>query len=154
MGVYTLNQNNELQRFTLFIIFENSLVTCLLSLKYTLGPHEVQSKNTVYERGQVARDKGQECDKGKGTRAGALEKVTNMVPDKVTGKVTVRVTDRQLKIIEEIRKNQFITTSELEQIVGILQRKIKENIRKLREKRIIKRNGPSKGGHWEVIGKP
>ena len=29
--------------------------------------------------------------------------------------------------------------------------RIKYNIRKLREKGIIKRIGPDKGGHWEVI---
>jgi ATP-dependent DNA helicase RecG len=35
--------------------------------------------------------------------------------------------------------------------VGISQRKIKENIAKLKERGYLKRIGPAKGGHWEII---
>ena len=35
--------------------------------------------------------------------------------------------------------------------VKISQRKIKENISKLKDKGLIKRIGPDKGGHWEVL---
>ena len=57
-----------------------------------------------------------------------------------------------MKILTEIVKKQTLTASELEIIVGISQRKIKENISKLKEKGILKRIGPGKGGHWQVIG--
>jgi ATP-dependent DNA helicase RecG len=34
--------------------------------------------------------------------------------------------------------------------VGISQRKIQENIAKLKEQGIIERVGPAKGGHWKI----
>jgi ATP-dependent DNA helicase RecG len=35
-------------------------------------------------------------------------------------------------------------------IVGISERKIRENIKKLKSKGFLKRIGPDKGGHWEI----
>ena len=77
------------------------------------------------------------------------DKVTN----KVTNKVTDKVTDNQRKIIESINKNSEITTNQLADEVGISQRKIKENINKLKEKGILQRIGPAKGGYWKIIAK-
>lgn len=48
-------------------------------------------------------------------------------------------------------KNMHITIPELAIIVKISERKIKENIKKLKEKRFLRRIGPDKGGHWEII---
>jgi len=39
----------------------------------------------------------------------------------------------------------------LAKIVGISERKIKSNIAKLKQKGMIKRIGPDKGGHWEFV---
>jgi ATP-dependent DNA helicase RecG len=55
--------------------------------------------------------------------------------------------------LDEITKNNRITTEELSKIVGISKRKIKENIAKLKKKGILKRIGPAKGGYWEVVRK-
>ncbi len=73
------------------------------------------------------------------------------VTDKVTDRVTDRVTDNQQTIILAIKENNKVTTSDLAEIVGISQRKIKENMAKLKEYGIIERIGPPKGGHWEII---
>ena len=71
--------------------------------------------------------------------------------DRVTEKVTEKVTENQRKIIEGIMKNPNIVIAELTQLVGISERKIKENISKLKAKNMLRRIGPDKGGHWEVI---
>ena len=55
------------------------------------------------------------------------------------------------KILEEIKKNPSISRDELAEKCGLTSDGIKYNIRKLREKGIIKRVGPDKGGHWEII---
>ena len=68
-------------------------------------------------------------------------------------KVTEKVTENQASILDEITKNNRITTEELSKIVGISKRKIKENIAKLKKKGILKRIGPAKGGYWEVVRK-
>lgn len=73
------------------------------------------------------------------------------VPEKVTEKVPEKVTENQRKIIEAISKNHNITIAELSQVVAISERKIKANILKLKEKRLLRRVGPDKGGHWEVL---
>jgi len=76
---------------------------------------------------------------------------TDKVTDKVTDRVTNKVTDNQQTIMRAIKANNKVTTSELAQIVGISQRKIKENISKLKEYGFLERIGSPKGGYWEII---
>ncbi len=75
--------------------------------------------------------------------------VKNTVKDTV--KDTVKLTQNQGKIIEEMRKNPNIIIVELAKLININERNIKNNILKLKEKRIIKRIGSDKCGHWEVL---
>jgi predicted HTH transcriptional regulator len=42
---------------------------------------------------------------------------------------------------------------QLSEIIGISQTAIENNITKLKEKGLLKRIGPAKGGHWEVTKK-
>lgn len=78
------------------------------------------------------------------------ENVTRKVTDKVTVKVTDKVTDNQNLILQYIIERTEISTRDLAEKVGISQRKIKENIAKLKSLGLLKRIGPAKGGHWEV----
>ncbi len=55
------------------------------------------------------------------------------------------------KFLEQMKVNPYISREELAEVCGLSSDGIKYNIRKLREKGIIKRIGPDKGGHWEVI---
>jgi ATP-dependent DNA helicase RecG len=66
-------------------------------------------------------------------------------------RVTERVTENQSIIIREIKSNKYTTVSKLSKIAGISKRRIKENIRVLKNKGIIRRIGPDKGGHWEIV---
>ncbi|MFH1619521.1 MAG: RNA-binding domain-containing protein [bacterium] len=79
------------------------------------------------------------------------KKVGEKVPEKVTVKVPEKVTANQAGILSEVTANPRITAKELANIVGISERKVKENISKLKVKALIKRVGPDKGGHWEVL---
>jgi len=71
--------------------------------------------------------------------------------DKVTSKVTDRVPDNQKIIINEIAKNNRITTQELSNILQISLRKTKENIAKLKTMGFLQRIGPAKGGYWQLL---
>jgi ATP-dependent DNA helicase RecG len=73
------------------------------------------------------------------------------VSEKVTVKVTVKVTENQRKILEEIVNDKYITAKKLSVVVGISERKIKENIKKLKQKGLLKRIGPDKGGYWKIL---
>ena len=60
------------------------------------------------------------------------------------------LTDNQVKILDMIRKNGFISARELAAKIGITPRKIEQNISKLKLQNHLRRIGPDKGGHWEV----
>jgi ATP-dependent DNA helicase RecG len=62
-----------------------------------------------------------------------------------------KLSQNQQSIIEQIVRNPYVSARELSEIVGISSRKIEENIRKLKDQGVVKRIGPAKGGHWEVI---
>ena len=54
------------------------------------------------------------------------------------------------KIIELILQNASITIPEMTSKIGITERSIERNIRKLQAEDKLKRIGPAKGGHWVV----
>ena len=55
------------------------------------------------------------------------------------------------KIIRAIKENPQITVKELTTLIGLSRRGVEKNIKNLKQKGIICRIGPDKGGHWEVI---
>ncbi len=69
----------------------------------------------------------------------------------VTERVTERVTENQRKIMELMAANRYITIRAIAGEIGMSERKVKENISKLKEKGLIKRIGPDRGGYWEVV---
>ncbi|MEA2074931.1 MAG: winged helix-turn-helix transcriptional regulator [Euryarchaeota archaeon] len=58
--------------------------------------------------------------------------------------------ENELKVIVLLKQNSKITVLELAGKVGITTRGIEKILQRLKEKGIIKRIGPAKGGHWEV----
>ncbi|MDP1694803.1 MAG: ATP-binding protein [Candidatus Woesearchaeota archaeon] len=83
-------------------------------------------------------------------RGGKLvEKVGEGVGEGVGEKLTLN----QEGILNQILQNKQISAIELSSLIGISQRKIEENIKKLKAKGLLKRIGPDKGGHWEITKK-
>lgn len=70
-----------------------------------------------------------------------------------TVKDTVKLSDSQKKILEEVRNNPSITQNGLTEIVGINLRNIKNNMKKLQELGLLKRDGTDKAGEWKIIQK-
>ena len=56
-----------------------------------------------------------------------------------------------MKILGLIRKNKDITIEELAKELNLTTRAVDKNISKLKKQGRIKRVGPDKGGHWEVL---
>lgn len=65
-------------------------------------------------------------------------------------RVKVRVKTRE-KILSILKATPYITINELAKIVGISQKGVEWQIAKLKKEGRIKRMGPDKGGHGEVI---
>jgi ATP-dependent DNA helicase RecG len=59
--------------------------------------------------------------------------------------------ESQRKILELINVNPNISKLELSKKIGISTTAINKNIEKLKEKGLIKRIGPDKGGYWENL---
>ena len=72
---------------------------------------------------------------------------------KDTEKVGEKVGENEVKIYSLISQDNNITYAELANKIGITEKSIYINIEKLKQKGLLKRIGPAKGGHWEIIKK-
>jgi ATP-dependent DNA helicase RecG len=61
------------------------------------------------------------------------------------------LSQNQRKILDAIRKNKDITQLELSIIVDINEKNIRNNIAKLKNKGLLQRIGPDKGGYWKIL---
>jgi len=78
--------------------------------------------------------------------------VTKDVVDMVTENVTENVTEKRLVlIINEIKKNPQVSYEQLSNLLGVTKMTISRDIEKLKQLDILKRIGPAKGGHWQIL---
>jgi len=55
------------------------------------------------------------------------------------------------RIIELIRQDPYTTTEAMGEILGITKRAVLKQVNKLKAQQRLRRVGPARGGHWEVI---
>lgn len=55
------------------------------------------------------------------------------------------------KILTALKRDGNLTIPELSSLIGVTERSIERNIKKLQEQGRLRRIGPAKGGHWEVL---
>lgn len=63
------------------------------------------------------------------------------------------LTKRQKEILDIIKNNSYISREELSNNLKINQSAIQKHLEKLKEKGLLKRIGPDKGGYWKIIQK-
>ena len=70
-----------------------------------------------------------------------------------SGKKTGKKTGKELEdvIKEAIRKDSSITIQEFQKLTGLSKNGIWNVLNRMKEQNKIKRIGPDKGGHWEVV---
>jgi len=56
-----------------------------------------------------------------------------------------------VKIIEIIKEDKYVTIRQIAEQVQISTRAVEKQIARLKKQGVIKRTGPAKGGHWEII---
>ena len=54
------------------------------------------------------------------------------------------------KILAALKQDENLTIPELASFIGVTERSIERNIKKLQEQNRLRRIGPAKGGHWEL----
>jgi ATP-dependent DNA helicase RecG len=57
------------------------------------------------------------------------------------------------KILHLLIVNKFATINIIAQSIGISTTAVENNLIKLKGKGLLRRIGPDKGGHWEIVGK-
>ncbi|MBU4304341.1 MAG: winged helix-turn-helix domain-containing protein [Candidatus Omnitrophica bacterium] len=77
--------------------------------------------------------------------------VPESIPEIVPESIPEKVTEKQKKILEIMAANPHVSMQEIAQVIGIAERNIKVHIKKLKDTGRVKRVGPDKGGHWEVV---
>lgn len=70
----------------------------------------------------------------------------------VLTKTSVKTSEKTSeKIVAALQQNGSMTIAELAATVGVTTRSIERNLQRLQEEGRLRRIGPSKGGHWEVL---
>jgi Fic family protein len=69
------------------------------------------------------------------------------VSAKTSGKESVKTSG---KILVLIRENELVTIPELATTIGVSERSIERNLKKLQAEKRLSRIGPANGGHWKV----
>jgi ATP-dependent DNA helicase RecG len=54
-------------------------------------------------------------------------------------------------IIQAMQDNPKVTAKRLAEILGISTTAVEKNIQHLKTQGYVKRHGPAKGGHWEIV---
>jgi len=85
------------------------------------------------------------------SRKELLTLLENKVGSRLVEKVGSKLVENQLKIVLLILEDEKITKNGMSEILNISDTAVDKNILKLKNLGIIKRVGPAKGGHWEVI---
>ena len=87
-------------------------------------------------------------------RNGESEREINIsedITEKPTEKPTENLSKNQCKIIDLLKQNPKMTSEEISQFIGIRSDSVRDHIQTLKKLGIVRRIGPDKGGHWEII---
>jgi len=78
-----------------------------------------------------------------------------MTMEKTTENIVVKIVEKlsamQAQIVKIIWKHPRATALSISKEVGIAPRNVQVHLKKLQAQGIIRRIGPDKGGHWEII---
>jgi predicted HTH transcriptional regulator len=84
-------------------------------------------------------------------RKGGQERWLGKVVRKGSQKRWSELTQRQAEILQLIKENQKITRKMLSEKLNINPSAVQKHINKLKQKGLLKRVGPTKGGYWKIV---
>jgi ATP-dependent DNA helicase RecG len=85
-------------------------------------------------------------DIGKGSEKRLAERLVERLAE--------RLAENQKKILMLIGQNPYVSKKAMAKEIGISTTAIDKNLTTLKQKGILRRVGPDKGGHWEVVHTP
>lgn len=70
------------------------------------------------------------------------------MPEKMSEKTSEKTASHILSVLAMHPK---ATIADLAQVIGVSDRTIERNLNRLQKRNLLRRVGPDKGGHWEVV---
>ena len=77
--------------------------------------------------------------------------VVENIVENIVDSIVEKLSTTRTKIVRIIWKNPNATAQSISKEINIASRNVQEHLRKLQEQGVIRRIGPDKGGHWEII---
>ena len=82
----------------------------------------------------------------------STEKTTESIAENIVESIVENLSAMRGSIVKIIWKNPRATAQSISKEVGIAPRNVQEHLKNLQKAGILRRIGPDKGGHWEVLG--
>ena len=115
------------------------------NMEKTRVKSSVESRVKSSEKTMV-KSRGENCKKVSGNKGERTQS-----GKRVGGKSSVKKLSSAEKIVAYLRTTPTASAHELSIVVNLTVRAVEKNLRALRESGRLRRVGPDKGGHWEVI---
>ena len=80
-----------------------------------------------------------------------VENIVENIAENIVDSIVEKLSMTRAKIVRIIWKNPNATAQSISKEINIASRNVQEHLRKLQEQGVIRRIGPDKGGHWEII---
>ena len=80
-----------------------------------------------------------------------VENIVESITENIVDSIVEKLSTTRAKIVRIIWKNPNATAQSISKEINIASRNVQEHLRKLQEQGVIRRIGPDKGGHWEII---
>ena len=80
------------------------------------------------------------------------EKLVEKIEKLVEGLLVGKSRQRRLDILKAIAQNPSISAQQMARQFGVSITAVQNHLDYLKDNKIIRRVGPDKGGHWEVVG--
>ena len=80
-----------------------------------------------------------------------VENIVENITENIVDGIVEKLSTTRAKIVRIIWKNPNATAQSISKEINIASRNVQEHLRELQEQGVIRRIGPDKGGHWEII---
>ena len=80
-----------------------------------------------------------------------VENIVENIAENIVDSIVEKLSTTRAKIVRIIWKNPNATAQSISKEINIASRNVQEHLRILQEQGVIRRIGPDKGGHWEII---
>ena len=116
-----------------------------------MAPHPLvyMEVNEVKVSQSYTKENG--CKTGGKVGGDVVENIVENITENIVDSIVEKLSTTRAKIVRIIWKNPNATAQSISKEINIASRNVQEHLRKLQEQGVIRRIGPDKGGHWEII---